>query len=66
MTDFIDNTTEIEDRLLNLRIGAARRNTLPPVTGRCFNCDEPVDAGRFCPGGECQEDWERRNKRKAP
>lgn len=24
MTDFIDNTTEIEDRLLNLRIGAAR------------------------------------------
>lgn len=63
MTDFIDNTTEIEDRLLNLRIAAARNSTLPPVTGRCFNCDEPVDAGRFCLGGECQTDWERRQRR---
>lgn len=62
MTDFIDNTTEIEDRIHQLRIAAARHSTLPPVTGRCFNCDEPVDAGRFCPGGGCQTDWERRNR----
>jgi hypothetical protein len=62
MTDFIDDTTEIEDRILQQRIEAARRSALPPVTGRCFNCDEPIDAGRFCPGGECQEDWERRQR----
>ena len=66
MTDFIDDTQSREDHILEMRIAAARRNTLPPVTGRCFNCDEPVDTGRFCPGGECQGDWERRNKRNAP
>ena len=63
MTDFIDETTEREDRILQQRIEAARRGSLPPLTGRCFNCDEPIDAGRFCPGGECQTDWEKRNRR---
>lgn len=62
MTDFIDQTLEREQHILEQRIAAARRVTLPPVTGRCFNCDEPIDAGRFCPGGECQEDWEKRER----
>lgn len=63
MTDFIDETIEREERIHQMRIEAARRVTLPPVTGRCFNCDEPIPAGRFCEGGECQEDWERRQRR---
>lgn len=63
MTDFIDQTIDREQHILEQRIAAARRVTLPPVTGRCFNCDEPITVGRFCAGGECQEDWEKRNNK---
>lgn len=66
MTDFIDDTQSREERILEMRIEAARRVTLPPVNGRCFNCGDAVPAGRFCEGGECQDDWERRNRLRAP
>ena len=27
--------------------------------GSCWNCSEPILEGAFCPGGECQWDYER-------
>ena len=31
-------------------------------TGLCWNCSEPLESGSFCPGGECAEDYEKRER----
>ena len=62
MTDVIDATDDVENRLLNLRIQAAQnyKSDLRP-TGKCHWCDEPfVDSPNklFC-DSECALDHER-------
>lgn len=37
-----------------------RRQSRYYYTGLCWNCSEQLEAGAFCPGGECQEDYEKR------
>lgn len=41
---------------------ARRRNQKHYFTGLCWNCSEAVSEGSFCPGGECAEDYEKRER----
>lgn len=39
------------------------RKPAPQANGQCQNCDEPLTGSvMFCPGGECRDDWEKRQK----
>lgn len=54
---------EVYDRYL--LSGKYRRPELPPANGHCFFCGEAVLAGqRFCLEDDCQELFEREQRRK--
>ena len=60
--DDADITQERMEKEMTLRLTV--RKPAPVATGQCHNCDEDLD-GRtalFCPGGECRDDWEKRQK----
>ena len=57
MADFADRV----DAANAVYIAAAlthRRPQLAPI-GRCYNCDDTLDAGCFC-DGDCRIDYQRR------
>ncbi len=57
--DEADHTSLVEDKLLELRIAAARG--IPVVikgSGHCLFCGDAVEFGRWC-DKECRNDWER-------
>jgi hypothetical protein len=63
--DIIDSGSETAQFFLDIELKRQRaQGTVLPFTGRCHNCDEPVDAPAcFCnTGGDtgCQEDYEKR------
>lgn len=73
MADEADNASETEDRILKYREDAiramAKEREIPP-TGQCLNCEhvfteEDKDVRLYC-DGDCKDDWEKRNCRKAP
>lgn len=39
-----------------------RRRSRFYYTGLCWNCSEPLSEGAFCKGGECQEDYLKRER----
>jgi len=39
---------------------AKRRNQKYYYTGLCWNCSDALSEGSFCPGGECRDDYEKR------
>lgn len=48
-----------------LRRKAPKKPELPP-RGSCYYCWEPLQHPlKFCPGGDCVEDWEFEQKMKA-
>lgn len=62
-SDPLDQATANEEAFTQASIEAARKGKSKRLAfiGRCHNCDDPVDdPHRFCPGGECLEDWEKR------
>jgi hypothetical protein len=50
--------------VLEVALEAARTHRKPtlPFTGKCYNCEEPIEDGRFC-DADCREDWTRRTRR---
>lgn len=67
-SDPLDQAAANEEAFTQASIEAARKRKEGrqlPFTGRCHNCEDPVEEPhRFCPGGECLEDWERREAAK--
>lgn len=62
MTDVIDQAQELEEMQRQAAIN--NRSSRYHYTGMCWNCCEPLEHGSFCPGGECQEDFEKRERMK--
>jgi len=59
--DDADLTQERIEKELALRLKV--RKPAPIPTGQCLNCDEPLEGTvMFCAGGECRDDWEKRQK----
>lgn len=67
MSDIIDQANDRAQQDLDRAIRAARRASaaLPEPCGHCLNCGDPVEEGlRWCPGGECRDDWQARQPRR--
>ena len=41
---------------------ARRRSQKYYYTGLCWNCSAAISEGSFCPGGECRDDFEKRER----
>lgn len=52
---------EMADRELSIAQARAKNQPIK-FTGFCLSCNDRLKAGRFCPGGECKEDWEREQR----
>lgn len=67
-SDPLDQAAATQERFTQESIEAARKENAKDrliFTGRCHNCEDPVEhPHRFCPGGECLEDWEKRRAAK--
>jgi len=63
MSDIIDiaNETAEWQRAMGIRSALFNAGTLRPIK-QCYNCKEPLKAGLFCHGGECRDDYEKRNR----
>jgi hypothetical protein len=64
MADDIDRANELADLEREAAIYWAQRRKILPYVGRCYNCDEPLEDGIFCHGGECCEDYRKREAMK--
>lgn len=67
MSDPADEAAKYEEAFTQSSIEIAKKDNGKRLafTGFCHNCLDPVDEPhRFCPGGECLEDWERREAAK--
>ena len=56
MADTIDLAQELTEHMNERALATARAN-IPPFTGKCATCLEPISKGRFC-GRECRDDFE--------
>lgn len=55
--DMNDAASEIE--AFNLELALRTRKPELPITGTCYNCDEPIPDARFC-DADCRDDYEKR------
>jgi len=63
MSDDFDRASDREIADRELSIAQARAKNQPiKFTGFCLSCNERLEIGRFCSGGECKEDWEREQR----
>ena len=63
MADDFDRASDREMLDRELSIAQARAKNQPiKWTGFCLNCNERLEIGRFCIGGECKEDYEREQR----
>ena len=59
MTDQFEMASDNEMMDRDLNVAHARAQNQPiKFSGRCLSCNAEIEAGRFCPGGECREDYE--------
>ena len=59
MSDDFDRASDREMADRELSIAHARAKNQPiKWTGFCLSCNERLEIGRFCFGGECKEDYE--------
>lgn len=58
MADLIDDANETAELFLRISQGRRSISSLPEPTGRCFNCDAPLDdpARRWC-DADCRDDY---------
>jgi hypothetical protein len=52
---------EMDHRELSVAHQRAQNQPLK-FTGFCLSCNERLEIGRFCFGGECKEDYEREQR----
>ena len=64
MADEIDKANELADLHLQAALAAAKAtgNEKLHYCGRCWNCDEPLEEGKFC-DIDCHADFEVRQSR---
>lgn len=59
MSDDFERASDREMAERELNIAHARAKNQPiKFSGRCLSCNAEIEVGRFCPGGECREDYE--------
>ena len=58
MVDIVDEAGEREEEL-RAKALAKRKPAGPPICGRCYHCDEPVEHPRRWCDDDCKADWER-------
>ena len=59
--DVIDSGADTAQFFLDCELRKQRGvGTLMPYTGKCYNCEEEVEAPACFCGPECQEDFEKR------
>lgn len=57
MTDIADNADAAIEKQLEVSLGQIRQEKPLPYTGRCYNCDEAIEAPlRWC-DGDCRDDY---------
>jgi hypothetical protein len=63
MADLYDQAQDAAERFLSASL--SQRKPSPKATGKCLWCDEPLEkaAAQFCPGGDCQHDYEMYRRR---
>lgn len=58
MNDIADDAYQAEENHRESALNLARKQKEIKFTGFCMNCNNQLTEGRFCPGGECREDFE--------
>jgi len=58
--DEVDRANETAQMFLDMAL-RQRKPPAPEPTGYCLNCDEPIQAGRWC-DANCRDDWEKRER----
>jgi hypothetical protein len=58
MNDLADDAHQAEESHRESSLNLARKQKEVKFTGFCLNCNNKLIEGRFCPGGECREDYE--------
>jgi hypothetical protein len=59
--DLVDNAQLLTE--LNLQQSLASRKTITLAdTGKCHNCEEPIQEGHFC-DSDCRDDHEQLNRK---
>ncbi len=59
--DILDDAADYEQHMIDVAL-ANRKLPKFTFTGKCENCGEIITRGSFCPGGECREDYDRRER----
>jgi len=58
MSDDIDRANEYVQTLTDAAL-SVRKPAGPVATGRCLNCDQPVESPRRWCDADCRDQWER-------
>lgn len=61
MSDEFDAASDLEDLQRQLAIQAIRNRKEMPFTGRCLECNAPIEKGRYC-DADCRDEHEFRSK----
>jgi len=64
MADEADMAKELEELALKHALAHRKEGANLPARGLCYNCDEPVDAGRLFCDEACRDDWQKRDAAK--
>lgn len=62
MSDIADDSQQQVDDFIRHAI-ATKKPAGPEFTGRCANCNEPVEAPKRWCDEACREDWQHRSRR---
>ena len=63
MTTLDDQASDQEEKHRKYSIAEVRARNQPiKYRGRCLFCNAQVELERWCPGGECKEDWEQEQR----
>lgn len=55
-----DNLQDFQQEVLNKKLDNISKN-IPPFTGKCRECAEPITKGYFC-GIECRDEYEAKRR----
>lgn len=60
MADKVDNTFDVEERLLHLKINSLRNQTnIIKPKQECYWCNEPLQGAKLFCDSDCAVDWDK-------